>query len=886
MTLPFETIPEALDAWATRTPDAPALVIEGREPLTHGGLAEVRSTLAARLNAAGFGRNDRIAIVHPGGPEGAATVIGVYGCATAVPLNPDATLGEFVLCFRDMRIQALVVAADFDTPAVGAAQHLNLPVFRVEGDPEAPAGWVTLSGETDRPPREAEPVRPDDIAVLFRTSGSTSHSKTVPTLHRHFRAAVGNVAALFEQTAADRCLNLMPLFHQHGLSTALSVPLSAGGSVICMADFDIETFFRWLVVLRPTWYSGSYTFHHAVAAHAADYREYIEGASLRFARTASGRLEPEIAEQLETSLGIPLLQTYACSEASIIAGNPLPPRQRKLGSVGMPITESVVILDADGTQLPSGETGEVSIRGPNVFEGYENDATANAAAFANGWFRTGDEGYFDDDGYLFLTGRIKEVINRGGEKVTPSEVDAALLAHPAVRQASTFAVPHPTLGEEVAAAVVLEPDGDVSAEALSGFVRERLAGFKAPRRIVFADEIPLGPTGKVQRRLLAAAFGLDGDGSAAGTGNGSAAGAERAASEIEARLAALWADALGLDHVGLDEDFFLLGGDSLQAVELFLRVEKAFGQRLPRSVLFEAGTVSAMARHIAAAVPSSCIVPIQPEGVRSPFFCVHGGTGEVLNFRDLAKHLGPDQPFYAIQASGLDGAMGPSGPLVRVEDIAAHYIGEMKKVQPSGPYYLGGFSYGGRVAFVMARQLRAAGERVDLLALLDPYSRMGRLREPLKPWLGSQWQVMRSLGAPAVPGYLWRRMRRFSARWSERGRLLGLRLALRHYRGREEALPGFLRRPEDVLSLARDSYRPEPYAGSAVLFQAERNIRTPADAHAGWRELVQGGLEVYPLACKHHEIMEEPYVQDLARELTTRLNGKSNGTGRASPDTP
>ena len=351
----------------------------------------------------------------------------------------------------------------------------------------------------------------------------------------------------------------------------------------------------------------------------------------------------------------------------------------------------------------------------------------------------------------------------------------------------------------------------------------------------------------------------------------------RSASAIEARLAALWADALGLDHVGLDEDFFLLGGDSLQAVELFLRVEKAFGQRLPRSVLFEAGTVSAMARHIEAAVPSSCIVAVQAAGSRPPFFCVHGGTGEVLNFRDLAKHLGSDQPFYAIQAAGLDGTTEGSGPLVRIEDMAAYYIGEMKKVQPSGPYYLGGFSFGGRVAYVMARQLRSAGEAVGLLALLDPYSRMGRLREPLGPWLGSQWRVIRGLGAPAVPGYLWRRVRRFSARWSARGRLVGLRLALRHYRGREGSMPGFLRRPEDALSLARDAYRPEPYEGSAVLFQAKRNIRTPADAHAGWRKLVRGGLEVYPLACTHTEIMQEPYVQDLARELAARLDGKPNG---------
>ena len=861
--------------WAERIPDAPAILLGDGQAHSYRDLLSRIETIGRQLNDAGFGCGDRIALVHPGGPEMVVAVQGIWSFATVVPMNPAHTVGEFALQFRDMGIKAVLVASGMESPARIAAERLALPLLDYAEDESGPV--VRMAGEC-RPIDVSErsgPASADDIATVIVTSGTTGHSKIVPLRHRHMvQRNIYKVRDL-KLSPEDRCLNMLRLYHSGGLNQGLCMSLIGGGSVGVLTDFSVGGFFRALDTLELTCCAAPYAFYHAIHRDLPAYRRNIERAAprLRFLQSGTGQLNPQVAEELERAFDTPLVVTYGLSESGSITGDGVPPARRKRGSVGTVVHDGVAILDEAGNPADAGVPGEVAARGPTVFDGYENDEAANRSAFVNGWYRTGDLGYFDDDGYLFITGRIKELINRGGQKISPKEIDDALFAHPQVAEAVAFPVAHPTLGEEVAAAVVLEPDGDVSAEALSGFVRERLAGFKAPRRIVFADEIPLGPTGKVQRRSLAAAFGLDGDGSAAGTGNGSAAGAERAASEIEARLAALWADALGLDHVGLDEDFFLLGGDSLQAVELFLRVEKAFGQRLPRSVLFEAGTVSAMARHIAAAVPSSCIVPIQPEGVRSPFFCVHGGTGEVLNFRDLAKHLGPDQPFYAIQASGLDGAMGPSGPLVRVEDIAAHYIGEMKKVQPSGPYYLGGFSYGGRVAFVMARQLRAAGERVDLLALLDPYSRMGRLREPLKPWLGSQWQVMRSLGVPAVPGYLWRRMRRFSARWSERGRLLGLRLALRHYRGREEALPGFLRRPEDVLSLARDSYRPEPYAGSAVLFQAERNIRTPADAHAGWRELVQGGLEVYPLACKHHEIMEEPYVQDLARELTTRLNG-------------
>ena len=727
-------------------------------------------------------------------------------------------------------------------------QHIStFPVFEIEGVENAPTGWVELTGNAARPPREARPAHPDDVAIVLRTSGSTSHSKTVPVKHSNLAAAAQNAAELFELTHNDRCLNLMPLYHGHALYTVLTVSLFSGSSVICMRQFDVETFFRWLVALRPTWYSGSYTFHHSIAAHARAYKEQIANASLRFTRTASGRLAPEIAAELEGVMGVPLLQTYACSEASVIAGNPLPPRQRKLDSVGLPVTEAVKVIGSNGEQKAQSEIGEIAIRGANVFDGYENDAAANASSFLNGWFRTGDEGFFDSDGYLFLTGRIKEIINRGGQKVTPSEVDDALLAHPKVRLAATFPLSHPTLGEEVAAAVVLAPGQTVPAEALSEFVRERLAGFKAPRQIVFVDEIPKGPTGKVERHKLAVAFGLDGSGSAAEGSrepNGDAVpSASRAPTELEAHLSTLWAKALGLDHVGLDDDFFLLGGDSLQAVELFLGVEKAFGQRLPRSVLFEAGTVSEMARRIEAAVPSSCLVPMQTSGNRPPFFCVHGGTGHVLNFRDLARHLGPSQPFYALQAEGLDGS---STLHFRTEDMAAHYLEEIRKVQPSGPYYLGGFSFGGRVAFTMARQLRDMGEEVGLLALLDPYSRFGRLRVPTGTWLERQWEVVRGLSPGAVPKYVWRRARRFTAREAVRARLWAMGPAYRYYANRAGGLPRFLRRPDDALHLARESYRAEPYGGNAVLFQAELNIRTPDDAHAGWHQLVKGGLEVYP----------------------------------------
>jgi acyl carrier protein len=291
-------------------------------------------------------------------------------------------------------------------------------------------------------------------------------------------------------------------------------------------------------------------------------------------------------------------------------------------------------MGVDGRILSPAERGEVVVRDEQIFDGYEDNPAANAAAFFDGWYRTGDEGFFDEDGYLTLTERINETINRGGEKIAPGEVDKALLRHPEVRQAVTFPIPHATLGEEVAAAVVLAKGTTTTDQELNRFLQRRLAGFKVPRRILFTDAIPRSANGKVQRRALAKAFDLDFTAPAAGK---KAAQDDRPPTPVEHQLQRIWADSLGLDHVGLHDNFFLLGGDSLQAVELFLRVEEELGFRLPLSSLFEAGTVAEQAKSIEAAAPPGCVVPIQPKGERPPFFCVHYGNGPVLNFRGLAS---------------------------------------------------------------------------------------------------------------------------------------------------------------------------------------------------------------------------------------------------------
>jgi thioesterase domain-containing protein/acyl carrier protein len=440
-----------------------------------------------------------------------------------------------------------------------------------------------------------------------------------------------------------------------------------------------------------------------------------------------------------------------------------------------------------------------------------------------------------------------------------------MLKHPDVLSATVFPIPHGTLGEEVAAAVVLENGAVLSDELLSQFLKKRLTGFKVPRRIVFVDSIPKGPSGKIQRRYLATALGLDENGVNARV---TPAKADRPPTSLEATLQQLWAKTLGLDSVGLYDDFFLLGGDSLQAVDLFLAIESQIGHRLPRAVLFEAGTIAEMAARIEKDTPSGCIVPIQPKGEKPPFFCVHDQNGHVLNFRDLARHLGTEQPFYGLQYVGLNGG---EVPVTRMEDMAAHYRREIRKIQPAGPYYIGGYSFGGRVAYTIAQQLLAAGENVALLALLDTYHLLGQKTVGKRQWWARHSERLAKLESREIPAYLALRIKNVMivSSIALRSRLIPALWRVCEMLNRP--IPQFLHRPAVANDVIRRNFRPKPYEGDAVLFQAELPATKHPDVHLGWRNLIKGGVDIRPVPGRHFDFLKEPHVRRLAEELADCL---------------
>ena len=482
-----------------------AILAPGCEPLSYADLRTVVDRLAGQLHSLGVTPTDRVAMVLPNGPEMAIAFLSVSSCATAAPLNPKYREDEFRFYMEDLGAMALITFAN-DAGAAHAAAPAGTLRLTLDGAPDS----LSLLHENETPdPRPPHFADPDDVALVLHTSGTTSRPKIVPLLQRNLTTSARNIVGSLALTPSDRCLHVMPLFHIHGLIAGLLAPLAAGGTVACTTGFHAFKFFEWLDAFQPTWYTAVPTMHQAILARAKRNRNVIARTPLRFVRSSSASLPAPVLEEIERVFSAPLIEAYGMTEASHqMASNPLPPAKAKIRSVGRATGIEIGIMDEAGHLLPAEDTGEVVIKGTTVLHAYEKNPEANSKAFTHGWFRTGDQGYLDQEGYLFLTGRLKEIINRGGEKVSPLEVDEVLLRHPAVQQAVTFGMPHDKLGEDVAAAVVLTAGATTSDRELREFAAQHLADFKVPRKVMVVDEIPKGATGKLQRIGLAEKLGL------------------------------------------------------------------------------------------------------------------------------------------------------------------------------------------------------------------------------------------------------------------------------------------------------------------------------------------------------------------------------------------
>lgn len=481
--------------------DDTAVIVPGGPTVTYAELRDEVEDVAELLAGAGVAPGRAVSIALPNGLDFLVAFLAVDRAdAVAAPLNPAYTTDEFKFFMGDINAQFAILPQGEDA-AHGAAQALGVPTLDESFD--GTGMHLYRDGRLLSAHRDAPPPAPDDIALFLHTSGTTSRPKAVPLTHGNLTASVKNIAGTYELTPDDTAMVVMPLFHVHGLIGVALSTLYTGGTLVIPPRFSASRFWGEQASSGATWYSAVPTIHQILLARAED--DDAPRGAFRFIRSCSSALAPAVFDKLEARFDAPVLEAYGMTEASHqMSSNPLPPGDRAPGTVGKGTGVDIAIMDDGGALMPNGELGEIAVMGGNVTRGYHNNPQANADAFTGGWFRTGDQGFLDERGVLTLTGRLKELINRAGEKISPLEIDAVLLQRGSVAEAVCFGVPDEKYGEAVQAAVVLSGDDDET--GIRAYCAERLTGFKVPDRVHIVDSLPRAATGKLQRRHIAAMF--------------------------------------------------------------------------------------------------------------------------------------------------------------------------------------------------------------------------------------------------------------------------------------------------------------------------------------------------------------------------------------------
>ncbi len=593
---------------SVRAPHSPVIEADGMEALSNLALYELYERTRAKLAALGFGAHSRIAVTASPGPEFAAAVTVIAATAACAPINPALGRTEWREMLIHLRIDALVAPKN-SFSAREAAEALGLPLLNLVATTECGAGTFDLVSASTRVATGApeQVAGLDDTAFVLATSGTTSRPKVVPLTHRNIANSAHNTGAALMLTEADRLIGVLPVHHAHGLISGLMATLYAGGCIIMMRAFSTDTFFEHLARFRPTWLTAVPAIHQAILDAAPKHRMALQGHRLRLVRSASAPLPAARFKALSDLFGVPVIETYGMTEAaSQIASTPLEDWSRKPGSVGKAAGPEIVVLDENDAPLAANLVGEIALRGPNMTLGYD-DQVASAEAFTkDGWFRTGDLGRLDDDGFLYIVGRLKEVINRGGAKILPGKIEAVLTRHHSVAEAAAFGLPHERLGEDVAVAVVAAKDAEINEAELRAFALASgdLSEAEVPRRVIQLALLPKTFTGKIQRALLAESF------------RAPAPAAEPSATIEEAAIIEIWREVFGLSKIGATDDFFHLGGDSLMGVEVAMRIAEDFDVKLTLRALFDAPTPRSLAKALRETVPQAALFRIRnaPKG--------------------------------------------------------------------------------------------------------------------------------------------------------------------------------------------------------------------------------------------------------------------------------
>lgn len=837
------TIGRVLASHAATRGAAIAFVGCGSPGVTFAQLfAGIRSA-AARLAHAGLRREDRVGLLVPAGAYAGQLVVALASNITLVPVNPALTPHELIEFTSVSGLKAFVIPGSLEAPARSAIFDQGLIVFEaVPAADGVPAlELVTLSPEAGAPLR---PARSDDAALLLRSSGTTGAPKLIPVTHGNLLAMADKLGCdlWFKLTADDRAACTLPLYYAAGLKTSLFVPLLLGGSVAFPPAGQALDIGKWFDLLEPTYLSVAPGSLNGILDGLRARAGGFAGRSLRFVMCAAAYLPEDTRVAAQALLRVPVLEFYGLSEAGVMAANPVPPGMVKPGTVGLPAPGELLVVDEDRQPLANGTLGQIMISGPTVTPGYVMTDHSRPGELTGGWLLTGDLGRIDEDGYLTIVGRVAEVINQGGEKVFPYEIEKAILAHPAVLEAAAFAVPHPRLGEKVAAAVVVKPGSTVSPQELKDFLAARLASFKLPRRLNFVSSLPRGATGKISRSSLREAY--------------AAWRPEMVVPDqlAEWELRLLWQRLLGTDDIGIDDDFFEKGGDSLLATQMLIEVEDMVGRPYPQSELSTL-TIRRMSEVLACDLSGERDLITQVKaGAGIPLFFCHGDyVTRGIYARKLAALLPDDQPLYLLHCYG-EGSAGSS-----IEEMANAYVQEVIRAAAGSPVFVGGYCNGGLTAWHLAHLLRSKGVPVVELLLVEAMSLNGRASLRHLPRLlhiaGSivPGRAGKFLREQAMRG-VWNSRRR-SARLTYQAARNKISLALRPRPAPQVQRAAF--GPQDVAFLGLMSRYVPPRADFPLTcFIAEEGWHFDTDPSA-WRKLAPSVQEVRVPGTHHTAVVSQ-----------------------------
>lgn len=727
----------------------PAIMALGQEALCYSDLAKQIQYTQDQLHEIGISRNHRVAVLLPQGPENAVLCLALMHYCCCVPINPQLCEAELNSIIEHLDL-ALLISAPENASITQFAKRKQLPQLYLLTKPNCAAGTFSLDINNSEPITLAVSAPPPDAelpSLILHTSGTTAKPKPVPLSRENLLASSSNIVESLALTQQDRAVNMMPLYHIGALLDLLLAPLLSGGSIIICRDLSAATFFKCLEKFKPSWHQGAPAMLAELCREARTSSLSSDCSSLRFCRSVSAPLPESIREQFETSFNIPIVEIYGMSEAAgLICSNSLTPQLQRKGSVGRASLVELDILDSYGNPSKPMQVGEIIIRGQNIFSGYLHQAH-DKTDFIGDWFRTGDLGYLDDAGYLYLSGRLKDIINRGGEKIAPLEIDNALLGIPEVHDAACFALPHPNLGEDVAAAVILKHGNYECTDEIICALSEKLSQHKIPRQLFFCDTLPRNAGGKLQRHKLSEKY----------SSNVKFRAPTKVApnSDLGRQLREMWQRHLECDDIGIDDNFFDLGGNSLSATSFISELESLLNCLLPPGILFDHPSIAALEQAlsqpthtaelsaltqlqraaISYGIPAdifaklhqytsawqgsrlhadSLLFAYNTLGNATPLFWGAQGEEEVAN---LARALGPNQPVYGFRSLYLI-----EGKNDQYSQAIAHcYLKDVLEIQTTGPFLLGGFCEAAKIAFTMASHLHQQHQDVRLLCLVEKF---------------------------------------------------------------------------------------------------------------------------------------------------------------------